>query len=83
MALGVLGLTPEVYGNMVPAELNAAIRGYYWKEEKKTKHSAWMLAQIINACGQLKKGKTVRTHDFYKPSHMDWDNEFFRNFIGN
>lgn len=81
MAYGVLGLSPMEFGEFTPAELEAKLKGFFWKEEKEAKTIAWWLANIC-ATQVGKKGRKPRAHDFYKSRMSDPQNPFYVGYVG-
>jgi len=82
MALGVMGMSIHDFEALTPGEFLTAVRGFNWKLERDQKVRASALVSIINSCGHLKKGKRAKMVDFYKESHIDPRNPFYRNYLG-
>lgn len=82
MAYGVMGMSVETFETMTPYDFLVAVRGHQWKREREMKSKAHWLTNVINTCGHLKKGKKVKMQDFYRESHIDPRNPFYRDLLG-
>lgn len=82
MAFGVLGLSPGEFDVLTPKEFSKFIKGFHWKRELDQKTTASHLLAIINTCGNLKKGTSVKMNKLYRSSNQDPDNPYYRNLIG-
>lgn len=56
IAYGELGLTPDEFGELCPAEFRAMVRGARKREEREWQRLAWQTAHQLNI-----SGKSTRT----------------------
>jgi len=83
MAYGVLGLSPWEFYSMTLYEFVRAVEGYYWERERQRLDAAWALSNVINTCGNLKKGHRVKIEDLVaKRSSRAARNPFYRALMG-
>ena len=82
MAYGVLGMTPQQFGDMTVGEFLAAVRGFFWLRERDAKDRAYALANIVGTCGHIKKGHKVRITDFYREMQLNPENSWYRSLVG-
>lgn len=67
---------------MTPDEFAKMHKGFLWLEERRTKQQAWAIMQIINTCGNLKKGHSVKMNKLYRPMNQDPKNPYYKDLIG-
>ena len=82
MALGVLGLSPKEFGEMTFTEFNAKVTGFCWNTEVEAKARAQYVAAIINTCGNLKKGQSVKADRLCPRRKNPPRNIFYRQLMG-
>ncbi len=75
-------MSVETFESMTPCDFLIAVRGHQWARERQAKDKGNLLVNIINTCGHLKKGKKVKMQDFYRDSHIDPRNPFYRDLLG-
>jgi hypothetical protein len=82
MAFGILGLSPGEFDAMTPGEFANKVKGFLWMEERRSKEQAWALVNIMNVCGNLKKGHSVKMNKLYRPLRQDPENPYYRMLLG-
>ena len=82
MALGVLGLSPREFGELTFVQFNDTVTGFCWKQELEAKARAQSVATIINTCGNLKKGQSVKADKLCPRRKNPPRNIYYRQLMG-
>ena len=82
MAYGVLGLTPEEFGEMTLKQFYAKIEGFGWKMKIAARGRAEIIAAISNSSPNRRKGTGAATADRLCPITNPPRNIFFRQLFG-
>jgi len=53
----MLGITPDQYWKLTPAELGEMLEGYSWRQERVWDVAAWVTSHMINISGKTTRKK--------------------------
>jgi hypothetical protein len=58
-AYGPLALAPRAFRRLSPRLFARLCAGYAWREERADERAAWVVANLMNASGHLKRAVSV------------------------
>ncbi len=67
---------------MTPKEFSAMLLGNTWKLERELREKGWALVNIMNTCGQLKKGSKITLDKVAPRQNISPRNKMYRQYLG-